>query len=218
MSISAVIFDLDGLMIDSEPLSKEAWERLLGEYGMELSDAEFRSAIGLDPMTTAEYMKRIKKLNVDDEELLSRAEAMHMEVVITEAEPIDGLKGLIEILSGKGIKLGVASNSHEGYVESALQTIQMRDYFSCVVTVDHVNKGKPHPEVYLQAARCLDVEPEQCLAIEDSPAGLQAAIAAGMRAIAVPNHELSGGDFSGAYARFESLIELTGSLDQLLSD
>jgi HAD superfamily hydrolase (TIGR01509 family) len=218
MPIRAAIFDLDGLMIDSEPLSKVAWERLLGEYGVELSDGEFWALVGLDPMATAEYMKRTKKLSVDDEELLLKAEAMHMEVVIAQAQPIDGLEGLIEILNGKGIKLGVASNSHEGYVEAALQTIQLRDYFSCVVTVDHVKQGKPHPEVYLQAARCLDVEPEKCLAIEDSPAGLQAAIAARMRAVAVPNHELPGADFSGAYARFESLIELTASLEQLLSD
>lgn len=218
MPIRAVIFDLDGLMIDSEPLSKMAWERLLRGYGRELSDVEFNSLIGLDPITTADYMKRTKGINVDDEELLSQAEEMHMEVVITQAEPINGLEGLIEILRGKGIKLGVASNSHEEYVEAALRTIQLREHFACVITVDHVNQGKPDPEVYLQAARCLEVEPEHCLALEDSPAGMQAAIAAGMRAVVVPNQELLGADFSGAHARFESLIELTGSIDELLSD
>jgi len=203
--IQAVIFDLDGLMIDSEPLSKKAWNMLLAEYDQELSDAEFRSTIGLDSLATSSLLKGLKDLNEDVERLDEEIERIRFEIIQTEAVAVDGLK------------IGVASNSPIGYVEAALKAINLRNHFPCVMGVDQVAVGKPEPDLYLGVAKCLSVEPAYCLAFEDSPSGMRSALAAGMRCVVVPNSDLRGADFAGAYARFESLLDLTAAMDELLT-
>lgn len=204
-------------MIDSEPLSKVAWEKLLGEYDQELSDEEFKSTIGLDSMATSSFLKGLKRLDEDVERLNDEIEKLRLEIIQTEAEPIDGLEELIQLLIDRGLKIGVASNSPLDYVEAALKAIDLRNHFPCVMGVDQVEEGKPAPDLYLESAKCLSVDPVDCLAIEDSPSGMQSAIAAGMRCVVVPNHDLQAANFSGAYGRFESLVELTGAIEDLLA-
>lgn len=215
--IQAVIFDLDGLMIDSEPLSKVAWNLLLAEYDQELSDAEFRSTIGLDSLATSSLLKGLKGLDEEAERLDEKIEGLRLEIIQTEAEAVDGLEELIRILIERGFKIGVASNSPINYVEAALEAINLRNHFPCVMGVDQVVEGKPEPDLYLGVAKCLSVEPVACLAFEDSPSGMRSALAAGMRCVVVPNNELRGEDFAGAYARFESLVDLTAAMDELLT-
>lgn len=215
--IQAVIFDLDGLMIDSEPLSKVAWKLLLAEYDQELSDEEFRSTIGLDSLATSSLLKGLKGLDEDVERLDEEIERIRLEIIQTEAEAVDGLEELIRILVERGLKIGVASNSPIDYVEAALKAINLRNHFPCVMGVDQVVEGKPEPDLYLGVAKCLSVDPVDCLAIEDSPSGMRSALAAGMRCVVVPNHDLRAADFAGAYACFESLLDLTAAIDELLT-
>ena len=215
--IQAVIFDLDGLMIDSEPLSKKAWNLLLAEYDQELSDEEFRSTIGLDSLATSSLLKGLKGLDEEIERLDEQIEGLRLGIIQTEAEAVDGLEELVRILINRGLKIGVASNSPIGYVEAALKAINLRNHFPCVMGVDQVAVGKPEPDLYLGVAECLSVEPVHCLAFEDSPSGMRSALAAGMRCVVVPNSDLRGADFAGAYARFESLLDLTAAIDELLT-
>jgi HAD superfamily hydrolase (TIGR01509 family) len=214
--MQAVIFDLDGLMIDSEPLSKKAWIALLAKYDQELTDDEFAATIGLHSIDSATFLKDLKGLEEEVEVLVEKCDSLRLEIIRAEAEPVEGLEDLIEHLMGKGLKIGVASNSPGNYVEAALETIHLRDLFPCVVAVDDVEHGKPAPDLYLEAARCLSVEPRLCLTIEDSPSGMKAAIAAGMRCVVVPNQDLRSEEFPGAFARFGSILELSEVIDNLL--
>jgi putative hydrolase of the HAD superfamily len=198
--IQAVIFDLDGLMIDSEPLSMKAWGTLLAEYGVELGLEDFKSTIGLDSYASARLLKERLELTENVEHLVDRSE-----------------EDLLELLRGKGLKLGMASNSPSDYVDAALGAIKMRHFFECVIPVDHVSKGKPAPDPYLAAAECLAVEPGNCLAIEDSPSGMRSALAAGMRCVVIPNADLEASDFAGANARYESLVHLSDKIELELS-
>lgn len=215
--IQAVLFDLDGLMIDSEPLSKKAWVKLLASYGEELSDDEFAATIGLDSTASASLLKQLKKMDEDVEVLVEKCDAYRLEIITKEAEPVDGLIEMVEDLIRRDFKIGVGSNSPSNYVEAALKAINLRQKFPCVVAVDDVCQGKPAPDIYLEVARCLSVDPRSCVVIEDSPSGVKSAIAAGMRCIAVPNHDLLDSDFSDATARFDSIVELSNSLDKLLN-
>jgi HAD superfamily hydrolase (TIGR01509 family) len=214
--MQAVIFDLDGLMIDSEPLSKKAWIELLGIYGQELTDDEFAATIGLHSIDSATFLKELKGLDVEVESLVEKCDSLRLDIIKVEAEPVEGLVDLVDYLMWRGLKIGVASNSPGDYVEAALETIKLRPKFPCVVAVDHVQQGKPAPDLYLEAARCLSVEPGYCLTIEDSPSGMMAAIAAGMRCVVVPNHDLRSEEFPGAFARFGSILELSEVIDNLL--
>ncbi len=215
--IQAVIFDLDGLMIDSEPLSMKAWGTLLAEYGVELGLEDFKSTIGLDSYASARLLKERLELTENVEHLVDRSEMIRLEIIENEAVPVDGLEDLLELLRGKGLKLGMASNSPSDYVDAALGAIKMRHFFECVVSVDHVSKGKPAPDPYLAAAECLAVEPGNCLAIEDSPSGMRSALAAGMRCVVIPNADLEASDFVGANARYESLVHLSDKIELELS-
>jgi beta-phosphoglucomutase-like phosphatase (HAD superfamily) len=111
----------------------------------------------------------------------------------------------------------VASNSFGEYVRRVLAVMDLRQVFACVCTREDARRGKPAPDLYLAAARCLGLPPGECVAVEDSPVGLQAALAAGVHAVAVPNERLRAQDFSGAAARYDSLEELTANLERLLA-
>jgi HAD superfamily hydrolase (TIGR01509 family) len=215
--IQAVIFDLDGLMIDSEPLSMKAWGILLAKYDVELGLEDFKSTIGLDSLASARLLKERLELTENVELLVERSEMMRLEIIEKEAVPVDGLEELLEQLRGKGLKLGMASNSPSDYVDAALAAIKVRHFFECVVSVDHVSKGKPAPDPYLAAAECLSVEPENCLAIEDSPSGMESALAAGMRCVVIPNADLEASDYTRANARYESLVHLADNIEVELS-
>lgn len=203
-------------MIDSEPLSKKAWITLLRLYDQELSDDEFAATIGLHSIASATFLKELKGLDEAVEVLVEKCDSLRLDIIRAEAEPVEGLVDLIDYLMGEGLKIGVASNSPVDYVEAALETIKLRPKFPCVVAVDHVEQGKPAPDLYLEAARCLAVEPGLCLAIEDSPSGMKSALSAGMRCVVIPNSDLQTADFSGAFARFESMLELAGAIDDML--
>jgi HAD superfamily hydrolase (TIGR01509 family) len=216
--IKAAIFDLDGLMIDSERISLRVWRGFLDEFGRSLSDDAYREMIGMNTHASAAHVKRTTGIPMTVEEIVEVHRGRLYQVIGEDAEPMPGLLELIDALKQRGIKLGVASNSPSDYVERALKAIDLKQIFPVVVAADQVQHGKPAPDVYLQAAARLHVEPDACLAIEDSPIGLESALAAGMRCAVVPNDDLMGADYPGAYAIYRSLPALHQDLPQLLRD
>jgi HAD superfamily hydrolase (TIGR01509 family) len=215
--IRAVILDLDGLMVDSEPLSYKAWQVLLGEYGYSFMEDQYRHLIGIDGDASVAYLRRTMELPLSNQEILDRHYQLWIEIMRKEARPMEGLKVLIEDMKSRKLKIGVASNSHTEHVHNTLEIIGLDGDLSCVSTVDMVRQGKPAPDVYLRTAECLGVVPEVCLALEDSPTGLQSAINAGIRCAVVPNKALFDATYEGAFAIFPTLLELTTNLDWLLS-
>jgi HAD superfamily hydrolase (TIGR01509 family) len=214
--IQAVIFDLDGLMVRSEPLSMKAWQKLLAKFGYSLDEEDFPELIGIDGDSTVQRLRQGRSFALSNEEILDLHYRHWIAIAKEEIQPVQGLFDLIEAFRARGLKMGVASNSRSDYVHTVLDTIGLNGHFSCVVTSDQVARGKPAPDVYEVAAECLGVRSETCLALEDSPSGLQAALNAGMRCVVVPNQDLLHESYDGAFAQFPSLEALLADLDRIL--
>jgi len=215
--IQGIILDLDGLMVDSEPLSYKAWQVLLGEYGYPFTEDQYRNLIGIEGNASVIYLRRTMELPLSDQEILDRHYKIWKGIMHQGARPMEGLKELIEEMKKRKLKMGVASNSRSRHVHSTLEIIGLDGEIRCVSTVDMVKHGKPAPDVYLRTANGLGISPEFCLALEDSPTGLQSALNAGIRCAVVPNKALIDANFEGAFAIFPTLRELAANLDWLLS-
>ncbi len=216
-AIRAVIFDLDGLMVNSEIMALESWHRLLAPAGVRLTDEQFQHLIGMGHGDSVRYVLDQTGADIPLDVLDQGFWDQQIALIDEMLTPMPGLLPLVADLRKRGHIMGVASNSPTNYVRTALVKIGVEDILSCVVGVDQVAAPKPAPDVYLKAAECLGVEPGCCLAFEDSPLGAQAAIAAGMRCVAVPYPGLGGADFDGAYAVFSSLGACHAVLDTVLS-
>jgi HAD superfamily hydrolase (TIGR01509 family) len=211
-----VVFDLDGLMIDSEPLSHAAWQRVLAPHGASLTDAQYVQLIGRDRDTGAKLAKEMTGVLLEPLELRHAHEHAQLEILETGLLPKPGLMEVLQALQARGLPLGVASNSPRAFVKRSLEVLEVVGVFDCVLSYEDVPNAKPAPDLFLAVAAGLGVPAEQCLALEDSPAGFQAALAAGMQVVVIPSPELLEKDFSGAHWRFESLGALLPSLDTIL--
>lgn len=214
IKVEAVIFDLDGVIVQSERLSWRIWQEYLQNLGKELSEEDYRQMIGTH--NGAEFIK--DRLNLPDSaEEIAREHLDRALLAIEDGVDVtDGIEPLLSDLASRSLPLAVASNSIRPYVPRTLEIAGLAGYFRAVVTRDEVPEGKPSPDVYLEAAARLGTPPERCMAVEDSPAGLQAALAAGMLSIAVPNQDLRQCSFDGAHNRFDSITDLHNSLESLL--
>lgn len=216
-TIKAIVFDLDGLMIDSEPLARNAWDRVLRDHGLTLDEKTFRSMIGLRLEESSNLVKDKFKLT-DPASDLARDEQRHMSRIMRQGIPVmPGLERLLEAIAGRGLPWGVATSSRHSYAVQALDQLGLLDRCSAVAGGDEVDRGKPFPDVYLLAAERLEVEPTLCLALEDSVPGLMACAAAGMRTVAVPNGATVHMTFSEAHFIFDSLVEVADELDLLIN-
>lgn len=214
--ICAVVLDLDGVMVDSETIALEMWHEFLALYGTALSETEYRQMVGMEPKETAIFVQERTGIQVSVEEILDDHRTRVMEAVGRDAKPVPGLEDFIRETRLRNLPVGVASNSSTIYVDQVLRAIGLREVFDCVVTSDQVQHAKPAPDIYLTAAASLEIPPERCLAIEDSPIGMRSALSAGMRCVVIPNHHLDGADFSGAYAMFASFPALLREFDLVL--
>jgi HAD superfamily hydrolase (TIGR01509 family) len=215
-TIRAVVLDLDGVMVDSETIAIEMWQEFLALYGKALSDIEYRQMVGMEPEETAILVRQRTGIPVGVEEILEDHRTSVMEAVGRDAKPVDGLENFIRETRLRGLPIGVASNSGSIYVHQVLRAIGLGEAFDCVITSDEVARAKPAPDIYLAAATSLEVPPERCVAIEDSPIGMKSALSAGMRCVVIPNHHLDDADFSGAYAVFDSFPALLRKFDFLI--
>jgi HAD superfamily hydrolase (TIGR01509 family) len=217
LTSKAFIFDLDGVIVLSEPLGLRAWRKWLAPYGKTLSDVAYDNLIGIEARAAAEWVIQHTGVPARVEQALRARPGLLASVVDGSLQPRPGIFELLEVLQARRLALGVASNSFGEYVRRVLAVMGLQQAFACVCTREDVQRGKPAPDLYLAAVRCLGLPPGECVAVEDSPTGLEAAVAAGMHAVAVPNIRLRAQDFSGAEASFASLEELTANLDILLA-
>jgi beta-phosphoglucomutase-like phosphatase (HAD superfamily) len=216
MNWSAVIFDMDGLMIDSEPIALEVWRDLVAEYDRELTDELYRQVIGEEPLFGVQVIRTALKLPLGEQELLDEYWRRRILVMCKKVGPAPGLIELLELLHGCSVQLGLASNSPCGYVEAVSKALGIFHYFNCIRSSEDVPRGKPAPDIYTSALDCMQVAGSEALALEDSPAGIAAAKAAGLTCFAVPNDELAQGDFSSADLIFSSLLEVKDYLYSVL--
>jgi HAD superfamily hydrolase (TIGR01509 family) len=209
----AVIFDLDGVLLDSEQLWNEAKEALVREAGGRWRDDAPRAMMGMSSHEWATYLRT--ELGVDrDVSTINRDVVRRMEDLYRARLPL--LPGAVDAVRALAERwpLGLASSSNREIIDLALELSGLDGAFAVTVSSEEVARGKPAPDVYLQAARRLDVPPEQGVAIEDSSNGLRAAAAAGMPVIAVPNphYPPSEDALALAAATIATLHELTPEL------
>ncbi len=181
-----VIFDLDGVLLDSEPLHVEATNQVLQRFGKHLTVQENAQFMGLaDPEYWAALLRYFGLEGVAIEPLLREKARVYSNLVKTRPlKPFPGIPELLEALRHAGCRLAVASSSRLEDIETVLRRLGLRDFFDAVVSGEEVPRSKPDPAIFLEAARRLECNPENCVAIEDSLNGLRAARAAGMRAVA----------------------------------
>jgi HAD superfamily hydrolase (TIGR01509 family) len=204
MRTTAVIFDCDGTLVDSEPLARQAWERSLAPYGYAVRDDEYAGVIGLSyERTHALFAARIPGLAERDAFWEDYAATL-FELFDIALEPFpDALETLRELQSA-GLAVAVAS-SPRVRLDRALRRIGLADAFAVTVAGDEVEHGKPAPDMFLAAAAGLGVEPARCAAIEDSGPGVAAAVAAGMRTVGVARPGIDSAALADAHVVVERL-------------
>ena len=183
----AVIFDMDGVIVNSEPRHERAFLDIIREIGYgEKLDIRFADYIGRSDTQLWEDFVHKHRPPHALEELLARKRERVIEILRREEPLFDGLPELIEKLNGRYI-LGLASGSERAVVEAVLQIKDLRRFFRAVVTSSEVQHGKPAPDIFLRAAELLSVAPGDCCVIEDSKPGVASGLAAGMQTIAITN-------------------------------
>jgi HAD superfamily hydrolase (TIGR01509 family) len=185
MNIQAIIFDMDGVLIDSEPLHHAAMNAVLAPLNHTVEDPEYRTYIGASSAYAWERIVAARRLPDPPATYMARYDEAVCAVVAEQGVPMPGLLPLLADLRAAGVPLAVASSSAARWVEVTLGCIGVRDDFAVVVSGEQVTRGKPAPDIFLRAAALLGVDPAHCLVIEDSPRGLEAARAAGMFAVAL---------------------------------
>jgi beta-phosphoglucomutase family hydrolase len=195
----AVIFDLDGTLIDNNSYHLETWKKYLENIGRDISEEEYNANI--NGRTNKDVIRYIFNKEMSDEEVLKYSlekEALYREVYLPFIKPVNGLIELLEILEEKKIPMAIATSGIQPNIDFMFENIPIKKYFKIVVNSSHITKGKPNPEIYLKAASILETEPENCLVFEDAVVGINAAKSAGMKVIALsttqPQEELTDAD------------------------
>ncbi|HOO31989.1 MAG TPA: HAD family phosphatase [Thermotogota bacterium] len=182
--IRGIIFDMDGVLIDSEPMYREVNRGMFEKLGFSISEEEYSEFVGttdVDMWTTLKNRFGIKKSIAELNEI---REGEHM-TFFSEAElvPMTGIGELLTFLNKKGLRLAVASSTDEKLVHLILEKIGIRDLFDPIVCGNQIEKGKPEPDIFLKAAELSGLRPEECLVIEDSKNGVTAGKKAGMTVV-----------------------------------
>lgn len=184
--IEAVVFDLDGVLVDSEHLWDEVREQLARERGGRWHERAQTDMMGMSSPEWSAYMHDVIGLAESPEEINAEVVRRLLERYRDGLPLLDGAVGAVRRLAG-AFRLGVASSSNRPVIDAVLAGAGIVSLFAATVSSEEVARGKPAPDVYLEAARRLGVAPSRCTAVEDSSNGLRAAHAAGMRVLAVPN-------------------------------
>ncbi|MBR4355148.1 MAG: HAD family phosphatase [Elusimicrobiaceae bacterium] len=217
--ITHVIFDMDGLLLSTEPVYFICYQRAAAEFGLNFTFELFESCVGMSTADSARLIDHYFSGKVDIEQLYKRTYA-HFEQYIREGGEIDfrpGAKEAVEFFSRRGLILALASSNIQRWVDYLLTKKGVKTYFSVITTADDVNKPKPDPEIYLTTAQRLHVPTENCLAFEDSVAGATSAITAGMRTCVIP--QIKQPDTfvrEHAFKVYHSLEDIYPDMDELL--
>jgi HAD superfamily hydrolase (TIGR01509 family) len=184
---TAVIFDLDGTLVDSEPNYYEAGRQVLAEHGVPgFTWADHERYVGISTLETVTLWRREYGLRASVEELLAAKNRRYLELARAATRAYPEMRAFVELLAGEGVPMAVASGSSPEAIEAILAGTGLDAWLRTVVSADEVERGKPAPDVFLEAARRLGVAPADCVVVEDAAPGAAAAHAAGMRCIAVP--------------------------------
>jgi len=212
--IRAVIFDMDGLLIDTEPIWRSSEIEIFGSLGLKLSEEQLLETMGV---RVAEVVRRWHDRHPwpgpSVEDVARQIVQAVISHVVREGQPKRGVCDAIAMVHDAGLPIAIASSSSVELIRAVVDRLDIDRYIQTICSADDEAEGKPHPAVYLTTARYLGVSPGACLAFEDSPNGVLSAKGAGMTCIAIPDPNLAADPrFDGADLHLASLCELTPRL------
>jgi beta-phosphoglucomutase family hydrolase len=201
---------MDGLMIDTERLHHESFKTVLEQYGI-TPVPNARGVIHISGISAEANWKHFKKqydLSANTQDLTRAKNEAHLRLLQDKVEAMPGLMDLLKNLKADGYKMGIASSSIREHIDLVVDRLGIANYFDAITSGEEVANGKPAPDIFLKAAAKLDVDPAQCIVLEDATNGMRAGKAAGMYVIVVPNEFTQDEDFSAADLRLSSLEEI----------
>jgi HAD superfamily hydrolase (TIGR01509 family) len=203
----AVVFDLDGLMFNTEELYQEVGAELLRRRGYTFTQELLDKMMGRPSHIALQIMIDTHTLRATVEELIAETDEIFPELLRTRLAPMPGLVELLAALERQGIPKGIATSSRRAFVERVLGKFDFAPRFRPILTSEDIVHGKPHPEIYLKAAEQLGLAPPEVLVLEDSQNGCRAAVAAGAVTVAVPGSHSRQHDFAGAALVADTLAD-----------
>lgn len=217
--IEAVVFDLDGVIVDSESVWDEARRRYVDAHGGRWREGATRDMMGMSSLEWSRYVREQLEVDRPAEVISTEVAGAVADLYRARLPLIDGAVAAVDRLADRW-PLGLASSSNREVIDQVLELSGLAARFAVTVSSEEVGSGKPAPDVYLEAARLLGVAPELCAAIEDSHNGIHSAHAAGMRVIAIPNAEFSPGDdaLAAADVVLDAIDELRAELVAALEE
>jgi HAD superfamily hydrolase (TIGR01509 family) len=209
--VRPVIFDLDGVLVDSEPLYEAAFHGYVTGVGRSELAPWFENTLGRRQADFAPELGRA--LDRPPGDVVAGLDTELERVMAAEApSAMPGAADALRRLGADGRPLGLASSSSRAFIDRVLDSLEFAEAFTATAAGDEACQGKPHPELYLTVAERLDVLPGTCVAVEDTPTGVAAAVAAGMTVLAVPNQLTAELDFSAAHGVTENLEHVVRSI------
>jgi sugar-phosphatase len=210
----AVIFDMDGVLIDSEPLWKIAMEEVFSALGSKLTKSDFQKTVGLRIDEVIHFWNVTENWGIIDESRVEENIISKMEeLIIQNPFPLVGVIETLQFLKKKQMKIGLATSSSKRLIDAVLTSLNIGNYFDFTWSAENETHGKPHPAVYLSVAKALNVNPTKCLVIEDSYNGVISGLAARMKVVCIPekthfpNPKLALADF-----QYETMEEFLNSI------
>ncbi|KLV03467.1 2-deoxyglucose-6-phosphatase [Photobacterium aquae] len=212
--LQAAVFDMDGLLVDSEPFWQQAQVEIFSSLGVNITTEDTHQTMGLRIDQVVEYWYAKQPWQEHSISAVTDMVVLRVEELVKEHKPM--LPGVIEAIAAceaAGLKIALASSSPMQLITSTLAALSLEDKFSAVLSAETLRYGKPHPEVYINAADALGVAPQHCIAFEDSVNGLLAAKAAQMKGIAVPDAAYANDPrWAIADKKLNSLLEVNTQL------
>jgi HAD superfamily hydrolase (TIGR01509 family) len=213
-AFEAIIFDMDGVLVDSEPTALEAMRRVMARHGVVYTDADNQEFIGCATLEECRILKARHGLAADARRLTDEYVETLLGLVRSQPRSMPGVPGVLVELRDAGHRMALASSAEPQIIAANLSALDIGRFFEVALSASEVGRGKPAPDLFLATAQRLGVKPAACLVIEDSRNGLLAAKAAGMTCAVVPCTSTTGQDFSEADHRLAALPELPGLLSR----
>ena len=212
MRVDAIIFDMDGVLVDSEPLGFEAMRRVMARQGIAYTHADNDEFVGRTTLEECQVLTTRHQLATDPQELTREYVDILVGLIREQPRPLPGVPGVLESVRAAGYRMALASSADLAVIAENVSALRLERFFEAIVSGTQVARGKPAPDVFVETARQLRVSPEVCLVIEDSRNGLLAAKAAGMTCAVIPCSSTRHQDFSEADHCLQALWDLRALL------
>ncbi|UZP02023.1 HAD family phosphatase [Clostridium botulinum] len=205
----AFIFDMDGVIIDSEPIHRQVHGEIMNTLGINISKGELALYAGATNEYIFTKLKERYGIKKSVSELMEYKSKLIINKVKEESlEPINGIRELLNALRKNNIKIAIGSSSPRSLIEAVIDKFNLHSAFDCIVSGEEVERSKPYPDVYIEVSKKLGINPEKCIVVEDSHNGVQAAKSAGMKCIGFNNVNSGNQDLSKADVRVDTIRKI----------